>query len=119
VPAASCVTDYGMTELASQFYAPGAGFLAGPPWLRATVVDARSLEPLSPGAPGLLRMCDLANRGSALVVLTEDFGVAATDEELASAGGLSATGGRPFRLLGRAPESEARGCSLDAEEVPA
>ena len=87
--------------------------------MRATVVDPQSLVPLPPGQPGLLRMCDLANRGSALVVLTEDFGVAATDEELAGAGPLPLATGRPFRLLGRAPESEARGCSLDAEEVPA
>lgn len=138
VPAARCVSEYGMTELASQFYddalalaAGGAGatpaapvderLFAGPPWLRATVVDVRTLEPLGPGRPGLLRFCDLANVGSAMVVQTEDFGVLATDDALAAAGRATAppAGLRPFRLIGRATGSEARGCSLDAEEVPA
>jgi hypothetical protein len=131
VPAARCLSEYGMTELASQFYddalargvdaAVGERLFAGPPWLRATVVDVRTLEPLGPGQPGLLRHCDLANVGSALVVQTEDFGVLATDDALVGAGRAAAppAGLRPFRLIGRATGSEARGCSLDAEEVPA
>jgi hypothetical protein len=125
-----CVAEYGMTELASQFYRgrvrPGhAGrFYHGPPWIRATVMDVHTLEPVPPGAPGVLRFHDLANRHSAFVVQSEDFAVAATDEE-ARADGADAGAGlapipdglRPFQLLGRAEGSEPRGCSLDAEEA--
>ncbi|MEP7029283.1 MAG: hypothetical protein ABI960_11870, partial [Candidatus Eisenbacteria bacterium] len=58
-----CVSEYGMTELASQFYedalrvapVPATAALRlkhGPPWLRALVVDVQTLEPLAPGRPG-------------------------------------------------------------------
>ena len=124
----SIVNEYGMTELASQFYddtlrrpertapEPALRLKHGPPWLRALVVDVHTLEPLPPGRPGLLRFFDLANRGSVLAVESEDRAVAATDEEL---GFAPALGARPFRLLGRAQGSEPRGCSLEAEQVPA
>jgi len=125
---AHIVNEYGMTELASQFYddtlrrperaapEPALRLKHGPPWLRALVVDVHTLEPLPPGRPGLLRFFDLANRGSVLAIQSEDRAVAATDEEL---GFAPAPGARPFRLLGRAQGSEPRGCSLDAEQVPA
>jgi hypothetical protein len=121
VLAARCVSEYGMTELASQFYddtlraaVPAAALPRlkhGPPWVRASVVDAQTLDPVPPGAPGLLRFFDLANLGSVLAIQSEDRAVAATDEEL----GGAPQAGRPFRLLGRAEGSEPRGCSLDAE----
>ncbi len=136
VPAAHCVNEYGMTELTSQFYDAtlrpghrGAGLFAeapprlkyGPPWVRALVVDAQTLEPLPPGQPGLLRIVDLANRGSVVAILTEDFAIA---EMIVAAGdgapdAAAATRPRalPFRLLGRAQGSEPRGCSLDAEDA--
>jgi hypothetical protein len=126
VPAARIVNEYGMTELTSQFYDgvlrapagdPAAAAAAlprlkhGPPWVRALVVDVHTLEPLPPGNPGLLRLHDLANRGSVAAVLTEDRAVA-EDVPGAPAARVRAL---PFRLLGRARGSEARGCSLDAE----
>jgi hypothetical protein len=130
IPPDACLSEYGMTELASQFYRGrvlpgGAGrFYHGPPWLRATVLDVHTLEPAPPGTPGVLRFHDLANRHSALVVQSEDFAVAATDEEARADGADAAAGHasipdglRPFRLLGRAEGSEPRGCSLDAEEA--
>ena len=133
-----------MTELTSQFYdatlrtahAAGAasGIVAstadapprlkfGPPWVRAIIVDVHTLEPLPPGRPGLLRVLDLANRGSVAAILTEDFAIA---EDVAIGPAIAAdtashapTASRPralpFRLLGRAQGSEPRGCSLDAE----
>ena len=125
VPAARCVNEYGMTELASQCYddvllrpAKGAPprLKLGPPWLRSLVVDVHTLEPVAPGKSGLLRFYDLANRGSVMAIQTEDRAIAATDEEL---GFAPPHGLRPFRLLGRAEGSEPRGCSLDAEAVPA
>ncbi len=118
-----CVSEYGMTELASQFYedtlrdTPASApprLKHAPPWLRAIVVDARTLEPVAPGSSGLLRLFDLANRGSVMAIQSEDRAACATDEELGSSPGL---GARPFRLLGRALGTEPRGCSLAAEEA--
>jgi hypothetical protein len=111
------VNEYGMTELLSQFYEPvlgaapgpagGAPDLAdrhhrGPPWVRTRILDPETLAPLPPGAPGLLCHHDLANLGSVAAVLTEDVGVAVGDG---------------FRLLGRVPGAEPRGCSLALEEL--
>ena len=135
IPAAWCVNEYGMTEMTSQFYDAtlrgGAAAVAeptprlkfGPPWVRALVVDVQTLEPLPPGHPGLLRVVDLANRGSVAAILTEDFAVA--EDVAAAAGGeteapvANRPRALPFRLLGRARGSEPRGCSLEAEDLAA
>jgi len=101
------VREYGMTELTSQFYTAAlAGgdpelFLA-PHWARVRILDPATLEEAAPGTPGLVAIFDLANLGSAVHLLTEDLGVADDDG---------------FRLLGRAPGAELRGCSLTAEEM--
>ena len=85
-----CVSEYGMTELSSQFYSEGPkGLFRGPAW-------TRTLE-----CKGLLRHFDLANRGSVMAVQTEDRG------KMRSGG---------FELLGRAKGAELRGCSLSYEE---
>jgi hypothetical protein len=103
------VAEYGMTELTSQWYdAPatrGAGVRskAGPPWLRALIVDAEGRE-VAPGETGFLRHVDLANRSSVIAVQTEDRGYATPDG---------------FVLLGRDMDAPLRGCSLDAEELVA
>jgi hypothetical protein len=113
IPSASVVNEYGMTEMLSQFYEPvlsrppapaalGDRFHVAPPWVRTRVLDPATLAPAAPGAAGLLCHFDLANAGSAACVLTEDMGVAVP-------------GG--FRLLGRAPGAEPRGCSLATEEL--
>ena len=112
IPSSCVVNEYGMTELLSQFYepvlsSPPAPALAeryhvAPPWVRTRVLDPVSLAPVRPGQPGLLCHLDLANAGSAACVLTEDMGVAVE-------------GG--FRLLGRAPGAEPRGCSLATEDL--
>ena len=110
VPASHIVNEYGMTELASQFYddvlrtgqdekTPRRKH--GAPWVRTCVVDAQTLDPVPPGTPGLLRIFDLANLGSVMAIQTEDRAVASPDGT--------------FQLLGRAEGSEPRGCSLDAE----
>jgi hypothetical protein len=113
IPAACVVNEYGMTELLSQFYEPVLSgppapaalrerFHVAPPWVRTRVLDPATLVPLGHGQAGLLCHFDLANAGSAACVLTEDMGVAV-------AGG--------FRLLGRAPGAEPRGCSLATEDL--
>lgn len=107
------VNEYGMTELLSQFYEPvlsepaapaalDARVHRAPAWVRTRVLDPVTLAELPAGAPGLLCHFDLANAGSVCCVLTEDLGVAA-------AGG--------FRLLGRLPGAEPRGCSLATEDL--
>jgi hypothetical protein len=93
------VSEYGMTELTSQYYDSPSHSHRGPPWLRARVVGA-DRRTLPEGIIGALLHVDLANRSSCIAVVTEDLG-AATD------GGLV--------LLGRDRESSLRGCSLDAE----
>ncbi|HZP42861.1 MAG TPA: long-chain fatty acid--CoA ligase [Candidatus Binatia bacterium] len=110
------VNEYGMTELSSQRYdsaladrfagrslAPRR--LVGPPWLRTRVLDPETLAPVPPGATGLLCHHDLANAGSAAVVLTEDLGHAVGDDGIAVVG----------RVAGAVP----RGCGmlLDALEA--
>jgi Acyl-protein synthetase, LuxE len=97
------IAEYGMTELTSQYYDtdPISRTKAGPPWLRARVVGS-DRKTLASGAVGSLLHVDLANRSSCIAVQTEDLG-------------LRADAG--FVLLGRDIEAEARGCSLDAEEL--
>jgi hypothetical protein len=101
IPADCVVSEYGMTEMSSQFYQQSGPYIP-PPWVRTVAVDPESLAPLPGGATGLLRHYDLANLDSVMAIQTDDLGVV---EE----------GG--FRLLGRASGAEARGCSLAVEEL--
>ncbi|AWV90940.1 hypothetical protein [Bradymonas sediminis] len=113
------VSEYSMTELSSQAYsdnlfldhlsaekdgAGGDNVLQTPPWVRVELVDPLSFEPIeTPGEQGLIRWYDLANTESVMAIQTSDLGV------LVEGGG--------FRLLGRAPQAELRGCSLTIEEI--
>ena len=95
-----CVSEYGMTELSSQFY-DLSGCFTGPAWTRTVVIDPRTGREVKRGSIGILKHFDLANRGSVMAIQTEDLGKAV---------------GHGFKLLGRAPQSELRGCSLSYEE---
>lgn len=110
IPPRRIVNEYGMTELLSQFYEPvlagGARLHRPPPWVRTRVLDPATLEPLPPGREGLLCHFDLANLGSVCCLLTEDLGVAPPEAE-----------GRGFRVLGRNPGAEPRGCSLAMDDL--
>lgn len=107
----SCVNEYGMTEMASQFYdnvlynrfhhSTEPRYKIGPAWTRTLVVDPDSLQAVPPGQPGILRHLDLANCGSVMAIQTDDVG------HLTRAG---------FELSGRAPGAEARGCALALDE---
>ncbi len=101
VPSSHIVCEYGMAELSSQGYdrvvgSPTRGFRF-PPWARMQVVSPETGLEVEPGEPGLIRVFDLANIYSSLAVQTEDLAI------------RSAEG---CELIGRAPETEARGCSL-------
>lgn len=102
------VNEYGMTEMGSQFYdnVLRDRHLRGtvrerhkvvPPWVRTVPVDPETLEPVEPGAVGILRHYDLANLGSVFAVQTEDLG-------------RMVEGG--FVVLGRAGGAPPRGCSI-------
>jgi hypothetical protein len=112
IPAYLCVNEYGMTEMLSQFYDDAlrsrfAGDLSerakvGPPWVRTTLVDPATLEPVAAGEPGLLRHLDLANWASISALQTLDIGKPR---------------GRGFELAGRAKGADARGCSALLSEI--
>ena len=112
IPGDHVVNEYGMTELATQFYdSVLADKIRGvsshrhkvvPPWARTIVVDPDTLLPLSPGNAGLLRHLDLANLSSVMAIQTEDLG-------------YEVAGG--FEVLGRAKGAEARGCSIAVDEL--
>ncbi|TVP54923.1 MAG: hypothetical protein EA351_12090 [Gemmatimonadales bacterium] len=146
IPGRRIVNEYGMTEMLSQFYEPvlleadgpartrtaGASSMGldtpdpledrwheGPPWVRTRVLDPVTLDPVETGAPGLLCHLDLANLFSASYLLTEDRGVSLGQPsgslEVPDAGVRDR--GAAFRLIGRAPGAEARGCSLVMEAL--
>lgn len=107
-----CVNEYGMTELCSQYY--DATLLdavhtearprrkRGPPWLRHRIMDPGTLEPVEPGATGIIQHLDLANFDSVMAVQTEDV---ARDVE------------DGFVVLGRAEGATPRGCSIALDEL--
>jgi hypothetical protein len=98
------VSEYGMTELSSQYYARGAARrFVSPPWLRVRVVGPER-HTLPMGEIGSLLHVDLANRSSCVAIQTEDLGLMTED-------GL--------QLLGRERDASPRGCSLDAEALRA
>ena len=74
----------------------------GAPWSRTLVLSPETLEPLPEGQTGLLCHWSLANRSTAMAVLTDDLG---------------ALDGEGFRMLGRAEGTEARGCSIAVDEL--
>jgi len=103
VPLSHCYSEYGMSEMASQFYGHGLDpTKRGPHWLRTRAIDPETGEDAPPGTPGLLRHYDLANWNSVLALQTQDMGT------ITPAG---------FVLNGRAPQAEVRGCSLTVEEL--
>ena len=102
----SCINMYGMTELSTEFYdwgneKPGAP-KSGPHWIRTRIVDPLTGADVPDGEEGILVHCDLANFNSVTTIMTEDVGVAAGDGA--------------FRLLGRARDAQAKGCSMAVEE---
>ncbi|HYC54511.1 MAG TPA: hypothetical protein VEL28_06215 [Candidatus Binatia bacterium] len=106
IPAYLCTSEYGMTELLSQYYDDAlrsrwCGSLSprakvGPAWAKAMVVDAATLQPVPAGERGLLRHFDLANVESVSAIQTLDVGH---------------TIGNGLEVVGRASMAESRGCS--------
>lgn len=103
------VSEYGMTELSSQFYertlfdtVARHGVYAEPPWARVYPVDPTTLAPVPEGEVGIAKIVDAMNVDSAVAVLTQDRV-------------RRVTGG--FELLGRLPGAPPRGCSIAIDEL--
>ena len=103
VPVEGCFSEYGMSEMASQFYGQGLDPVKrGPHWVRTRTIDPATGEDTPTGTLGLLRHYDLANFNSVLALQTQDLGALTPDG---------------FVLHGRAADAEVRGCSLTVEEL--
>jgi hypothetical protein len=94
-------SEYGMTELSSQFYATD-GIYREPPWARVVPVDPETLAPVPAGEIGIARIEDLANVDSAFAIVTQDRVRRMQDG---------------FELLGRTPGATPRGCSIAIDEI--
>lgn len=92
-------SEYGMTELLSQAYAPRQGRFVPAPTLK---VAARQLtDPFGsvpPGTTGALNLTDLANLDTISFIATDDLGRVYPDGT--------------FEVLGRMDASDIRGCNL-------
>jgi hypothetical protein len=93
------IAEYGMSEMASQFYNVGGIGFGAPHWLRYRIIDPITLDDAE---TGLLRVYDLANWNSVAVIQTQDVAKKLPNGK--------------FELLGRATDAELRGCSLMVEE---
>lgn len=92
-------SEYGMTEMLSQAYAPGNGQFICPPWVK--VIGREMTDPLSVGLEecnAALNIIDLANADSCAFIATQDVGV------------IHKNGN--FEVKGRFDHAEARGCNL-------
>ncbi len=109
LPERAIVSEYGMTELSSQFWEAtlfderaSLGVYAEPPWARVVPVDPETLGAVGHGTVGVARIEDLANVDSAFAIVTQDRV-------------RRVTGG--FELLGRLPGAPPRGCSIALDEI--
>ncbi len=91
-------SEYGMTELLSQAYSLGDGIFKCPPWMKVLVGEAEDPTALKTKGRGVLHIIDLANIYSCSFIATEDMGEIYEDGS--------------FQVLGRADNSDRRGCSL-------
>jgi len=120
IPERMMVNQYGMTELASQFYdstlfespsespagaTPGPRRKLGPPWARVRIIDPESGLEVKRGEVGMIVVHDLANTGSIAAIETADLGRRIGEK------------GEGFEVIGRSPGAEARGCSIAVDAM--
>ena len=92
-------SEYGMTELLSQAYAPHDGLFRFPPWARALTRDINDpFTTIPDGFTGGLNVIDLANIDTCCFIETQDL-TKKKDEFT-------------FEILGRFDNSDIRGCNL-------
>jgi len=93
-------SEYGMTELLSQFYSKGDGLFSGPIW--AKILSREVNDPFSKGTnreTGIINVIDLANIDSCCFIETRDLGKINVNN-------------RCFEVKGRLDHSDVRGCNL-------
>ena len=99
---------YGMVEqVGSVFVECDHGGLHPPPFADVVIRDVRTWASLGVGEPGVIQVLSLLPRsypGHSL--LTEDLGQLTAEDDCACG-----QRGRAFRVLGRVPKAELRGCS--------
>jgi len=92
-------SEYGMTELLSQAYAPRAGiFVPAPTLSTSTRQITDPFTRTAPGKTGALNLIDLANLDTISFIATDDLGRIHPDGT--------------FEVLGRMDASDVRGCNL-------
>jgi len=92
-------SEYGMTELLSQAYSAGQGYFQAPAWMKMQIRDINDpFQALGDGMIGGINVIDLANAHSCPFIETEDLGRIVSDSH--------------FEVLGRADNSDMRGCNL-------
>ena len=92
-------SEYGMTELLSQAYSFGSGYFQLPAWMKIQIRDINDpFQTMSKGKIGGVNVIDLANAHSCCFIETEDLG--------------RITENANFEILGRADNSDIRGCNL-------
>lgn len=92
-------SEYGMTELLSQGYSYGNGLFTLPECMKIVLKEVNDpFTPVRDGKTGIVNVIDLANYYSCAFIETQDLG--RMHEE------------GSFEILGRADNSDARGCNL-------
>jgi phenylacetate-coenzyme A ligase PaaK-like adenylate-forming protein len=98
-PKAQIQSEYGMTELLSQAYAPEGILFKTPTWMQVSARDTNDpLSKISDGKTGGLNVIDLANIESCAFIATQDLCKTYTDGT--------------FEVLGRFDNTDIRGCNL-------
>lgn len=99
---------YGMAEQMGTLFVEGDdGLLYAPDFADIIIRDPVTLAPLPVGETGVIQVLSLVPRSyPGNSVLTEDMGIVVHVDQPASAGRL----GKAFRVLGRVPQAEIRGC---------
>jgi hypothetical protein len=91
-------SEYGMTELLSQAYAPADGVFTTPNWMRVLLRDPNDPLSVYEEGSGVINIIDLANQDSCAFIATDDLGVILENSK--------------FKVLGRLDNAELRGCNL-------
>lgn len=92
-------SEYGMTELLSQAYSLKNGEYKTPPWMKVLITNlADPFDYLPHQKTGKIQVVDLMNAYSCSFITTDDLGKTLDDHT--------------FKILGRADNTESRGCNL-------
>ncbi len=102
------VNFYGMAEQVGSVFVEGSDQLLHPSTFAEVIIrDPGTLEVQPDGSPGLVQVMSVVPTSyPGHSILTEDLGVIETVDDAAVG-----FGGKAFRVLGRIPKSELRGCS--------